>query len=194
LALALPDNLPMVLADGPWQRFHLSKHEVVYYGRSGDYRFDDPKGKYGILYAGEDVHGAFAETFLRNEEIKLIERDELKNRLLAALNSTRHLRLVDLTGEGLQRAGVEHGRVYGDEYARSQRLSRELYEHPDKPDGIRYRLVHDLGRIGVALFEPGEPEGPEPYSVSVARERGSLIDPHNADLLGSLLEHYDKYL
>ena len=65
-------------------------------------------------------------------------------------------------------------------------LSRAIHEHPSKPDGIRYRLKHDLGRIGIAIFDRAADAG-----LGV-RDKGSLADPSNAELLGRVLEEYGK--
>jgi hypothetical protein len=54
------------------------------------------------------------------------------------------------------------------------------------PDGLLYRLKHDLGRKGVAVFDR---EGVVGHVK--AEGRGTLTDPQNAGLLGEVLEEYD---
>lgn len=170
---------------GPWQRLHPEEYPALYFGKGRENRFDDPESEYGVLYVAEDEFGAFVETFLRNPKLTLVAQDELAKRTLSEIEANTDLSLVDLTGKGLQRAGVT-GDVSTAPHEETWALSRAIHEHPSKPDGIRYRLKHDLGRIGIAIFD----------RVAVARlavtSKGSLVDPSNAELLGEILEEYDK--
>lgn len=182
------EELPVYTTSGPWQRLHPSAYGAVYFGRAASKRFDDPLRQYGVLYAAEEEFGAFVEVFLRNPELRLVDRAELDGRTLSQLESPDALRLVDLTGPGLQKARIDPGRVTGD-YEGSQSLSREIFEHPASPDGIRYRVKHDPSRIGVALFER--------FGVAariLEMSRGGLLEPRNEHLLADLLEEYDKDL
>jgi hypothetical protein len=189
-ALELPADfdrrrLHVVRRSGPWQRMHPEEYSALYFGKGRENRFDDPRSEYGVLYVAEDEFGAFVETFLRNPKLTLVARDELVKRRLSEIEASADLSLVDLTGKGLQRAGVT-GDISTALHEETWALSRAIYEHPSRPDGIRYRLKHDLERIGIAIFD----------RVGVAglrdRGRGSLVDPSNAALLGKLLEEYDK--
>jgi hypothetical protein len=166
-ALELPADfdrrrLHVVRRSGPWQRMHPEEYSALYFGKGRENRFDDPRSEYGVLYVAEDEFGAFVETFLRNPKLTLVARDELVKRRLSEIQASTAL----------------HEETWA--------LSRAIYEHPSRPDGIRYRLKHDLERIGIAIFD----------RVGVAglrvRGRGSLVDPSNAALLGKLLEEYDK--
>jgi hypothetical protein len=189
-ALELPPNfhrkrLHVVLSSGPWQRLHWEKYSPLYFGRDRENRFDDPRREFGVLYVAEDEFGAFVETFLRDTKLTLVARDELIKRRLSQIEASVDLSLVDLTGKGLQRAGVT-GEVSTAPHEETQAHSRAIHEHPSRPDGIRYRLKHDLERIGVAIFN----------RVEVARlrvtSRGSLADPSKTALLGSILQEYEK--
>jgi hypothetical protein len=178
-------RLHVVRRSGPWQRLHPEEFSALYFGKSRENRFDDPESEYGVLYVAEDEFGAFVETFLRNPKLTLVARDELAKRTLSEIETSKELSLVDLTGKGLQHAGVT-GDVSTAPHEETWALSRAIHEHPRKPDGIRYRLKHDLGRIGIAIFD----------RVAIAelqvKSRGSLADPSNAALLGRILEEYDK--
>jgi hypothetical protein len=94
------------------------------------------------------------------------------------------LSLVDLTGKGLQRVGIT-GEVSTVPHEQTWALSRAIHEHPSQPDGLRYRLKHDLERIGVAIFDRVD------VRLQVT-SRGSLADPANATLLGKILQEYGK--
>jgi hypothetical protein len=189
-ALELPPDfrrrrLHVVRRSGPWQRLHSAEFPALYFGKGRANRFDDPEGEYGVLYVAEDEFGAFVETFLRNPKLTLVARDELARRTLSEIEASTNLSLVDLTGKGLQRAGVT-GDVSTAPHEETWALSRAIHEHPSKPDGIRYRLKHDLGRIGIAIFDRAADAG-----LGV-RDKGSLADPSNAELLGRVLEEYGK--
>lgn len=164
---------------------HPEEYSAVYFGKGRENRFDDPRSEYGVLYVAEDEFGAFVETFLRDPKLTLVARAELAKRRLSEIEAGTDLSLVDLTGKGLQRAGVT-GDISTASHKETWELSRAIYEHPSKPDGIRYRLKHDLGRIGIAVFD----------RTATAKLRvtssGSLVDPSNAALLGEILEEYGK--
>jgi RES domain len=174
-----------VRRSGPWQRMHPEEHSALYFGKGRENRFDDPRSEYGVLYVAEDEFGAFVETFLRNPKLTLVARDELVKRRLSEIEASADLSLVDLTGKGLQRAGVT-GDISTVPHEETWALSRAIHEHPSRPDGIRYRLKHDLERIGIAIFDRVKVAGLR------VRSRGSLADPSNAALLGKILEEYGK--
>lgn len=178
----------MVRRGGPWYRFHDKDHSPLYFGKGRKYRFDDPAGEYGVMYVAEDPFGAFVETYLRDPELTLIDEEELAKRRLSVIGTSGLMTLVDVTGKGLQHAGIK-GDVSTASHREVRPLSRAIYKHPSRPDGIRYRLRHDLSRIGVALFDRAT------SGVELHHEvRGSLLDPSNQDLLGGLLDEYDKDL
>lgn len=165
---------------------HRAEHSALYFGKGREDRFDDPEGEYGVMYVAQDEFGAFVETFLRDPKLTLVDGAELGSRRLSVVEAGKDLALVDLTSEGLQHAGVK-GDASTAPHEETQPLSRAVHEHPSRPDGIRYRLRQDLGRIGVAIFERA-------LEARDLREldRGSLLAPRNARLLGDLLENYKK--
>ena len=97
-------------------------------------------------YVAEDEFGAFVETFLRNPKLTLVARDELVKRRLSEIEASTNLLLVDLTGKGLQRAGVT-GDISTAPHEETWAFSRAIHDHPSRPDGIRYRLKLDLERM-----------------------------------------------
>lgn len=92
---------------------------------------------------------------------------------------------MDSTESGAARIGAT-GAISTDPHEVVRPWSRALYEHPVSPDGIYYRLKHDLDRKGVAIFD-------RERVVEAARTegRGTLMDPGNAGLLGEILAEYD---
>ena len=100
--------LPVVSVEGPLYRIHLLDREPVFFGRTGRYRFDDPAGHFGVLYAAADPHGAFIETLAHSTGTLLVTRATLAVRGLARVVIRRPLRLVDLAAEGLAQLGADN--------------------------------------------------------------------------------------
>src|SRR5688572_5240226 len=83
--------LPITTHGGSLFRTHLETKDPLYFGRSGRYRFDDPNGIYGVLYAARDAFGAFIETFGQQTGIRSVGAGELKKRCLTEFYSVRPL-------------------------------------------------------------------------------------------------------
>lgn len=170
---------------GPWLRLYPVGLEPVYFNknplRSG--RFGAPGGEYGVLYASEDAHGAFVETFGRDTGVRAVDEADLLERGLARIESSRPLRFVDLTGEGLARIGAA-ARLFAADHAVARRWSAALREHPVTPDGIRYPCRHDPSRAAVALYDRAE------GAVS-ASLLGTMLSRENRILLSQILRAYD---
>jgi hypothetical protein len=79
----------------------------IYFGQSGQTRFDAPAGQYGVLYVAADVNGAFIETFGRRLNYRLLSLHDFIAREVSQVTQTRPLRLVDLTGSGLSLIGAD---------------------------------------------------------------------------------------
>src|SRR5687768_15047785 len=99
--------LPIRVFRRRWFRIHRLSLAPLYFGRSGDNRFDAPSGAFGVLYVGKDEHCAFIETFGHATGVRIVDRSELAARGLAQIKPKRSLRLVDLTSEGLARLGAD---------------------------------------------------------------------------------------
>jgi hypothetical protein len=178
-------ELPIVRLEGPWLRLHATGREPVFFGRTGLNRFDAPEGEYGVLYAAEDAFGAFIEVYGRDPVLNLVAETDLRGRVLSELAVEGGLRLVNLTGPGAARIGAT-GAISTDPHELVRPWSRAIYEHPSSPEGIYYRLKHDLDRKGVAILDR------EGIVGAVRSEgRGTLMDPDNSGLLGEILEEYD---
>jgi hypothetical protein len=178
-------ELPIVRLEGPWFRLHTARREPVFFGTTGLNRFDDPEGEYGVPYAAEDAFGAFIEVYVRDPGLNLVAETDLRRRVISELAVEGGLGLVDLTGPGAARIGAT-GAISTDPHELVRPWSRAIYEHPALPEGIYYRLEHDLDRKGVAIFDR------EGIAGAVRHEgRGILMDPSNAGLLGEILEEYD---
>jgi RES domain len=49
-----------------FHRFYSRGHKPIFFDRSNAGRLNSPDGSFGVLYAAEQMTGAFAETFLRS--------------------------------------------------------------------------------------------------------------------------------
>lgn len=134
-------------------RFYTSAFEPIHFdfGRGG--RLNAPDGSYGVLYASQEVNGAFAETFLRQPGRQQIPADLLAAKAYVRLRANRELSFIRLAGTGLAPLGataeVTHG---GLPYDIPQAWSAALHAHSVGADGIAYMSRHDNSRICYAIF------------------------------------------
>lgn len=133
-------------------RIHRTGFSALYFGNSGNNRFDDPHGRYGVCYAARSLEGAFAETCLRQVGARLVPLSRIAVRSVSRLTTAAELRLVELHGPGLARMGATAA-VSSGTYEISQPWSRAIHSHPAVVDGIVYRSNHDNGEFCVALFD-----------------------------------------
>ncbi len=177
-------TLPVRSTRRAWFRIHRLAFGPLFFGRSGDNRFDAPAGEFGVLYVGADAHCAFIETFGHATGVRVVDRQELAVRGLTRVLPQRPLRLVDLTSDGLARLGADARLTAGESYEPPHRWALAIHEHPKKPDGLLYTARHDPARICAALFDRAEP-------VLRVAPLGSLGDPAHDTLVGRILDTYD---
>jgi hypothetical protein len=146
-------DLPVevVPAGATFVRIHRTGLGALHFGASGDNRFDDPRGEYGVCYAARSLEGAFAETCLRAVGATLVPLAHLAGRSATVLTAAAELRLVEMHGPGLSRLGATAA-VSSGTYDGSQPWSRAVHDHPAAVDGIVYRSNHDDGELCAALF------------------------------------------
>jgi hypothetical protein len=168
-------------------RHHQSAYDPIYFGMSGNYRFDDPdcptRASFGVLYAGEDPHCCFIESCGSTTGVPAVSGAYLDAREIARIELTEELRFVDLASSGgLTHVGADARLVTGS-YKVAQRWSAALRLHPSKPDGIRYPARHDPTRVAYAIFT-------RPRSSFKVSSLGSLTASSNRALLSQLLSDY----
>ena len=164
-------------------RLHRADRDALYFGRTGDNRFDAPDGSFGVLYTGEDEYCSFIETCGQTTGVPSVSGAYLDQRDIAELKVVGSMSLIDLSASGgLARIGAD-GRLMDGSHAVAQRWSAALRKHPTKPAGILYRARHDPAKLAFAIFEC-------PRDRFQITSRGSLRDPRNAKLLGEILDHY----
>jgi hypothetical protein len=174
--------LPLLDLTGSWFRIHRCHYEPLYFGRTGENRFDSPGGEYGILYCAGDAHGAFIETF-GDLGRHVLTMSHVAERCLSRIEAARPLAVVDLTGPGLARLGADERLCAGD-HAVAQRWALALWAHSSHPDGLYYRARHDPSRFCLALYDRAAD------AVRASRQ-GSLLEPANTALLADILEVYN---
>ena len=133
-------------------RIHRSELSPLFFGTTGDNRFDDPDRTYGVCYLALSLEGAFAETCLRAVGAQFVASAFLAARVFTMIEVTAPLRLVAVHGPGLARFGAT-SIVAGGVPALAQRWSRAVHDHPAAPDGLLYRTNHDNGELCAALFD-----------------------------------------
>jgi hypothetical protein len=155
--------------------------DPLYYGKSADYRFDDPRKEYGVLYAADTPEGAFLEVCIR-EAGKYFDLSYFQERKLTEISLPEPARFVDLTGPGLSLLRVDN-RLTSGSYRMAQRWSRAFWSHPDRPDGILYCSRFNPALRSIALFD----------RIGLAlspRDCGPLADPRNLMFLREMLNRY----
>ncbi|OFX25432.1 MAG: hypothetical protein A2V77_15230 [Anaeromyxobacter sp. RBG_16_69_14] len=167
----------------PLFRIHASRHRPLYFGSSGDNRFDDPLQAYGVLYAGLSAACAFIETFSDPLDYPFVTETQLAQRKLTRIEVRAPLLLVDLRGSHLRRLGAD-ARLFAGDHAPAQLWSRAFFAHPAQPDGLLYRARHDAGEYAVALFDRAK------RSMRPQPMRATLSSPANRSLIAGLLAKY----
>jgi len=145
-------KLPLKFLKRPLFRMHLTSRNCLHFGRKSSGRFDDPLGKYGVLYVALQPEAAFAEVFLRRLSLPLIRELDLQERSISEIVCHR-LRCVDLTGVGLRRVSCDNRIATEKPYHTVGQWSRALFLHPQQPDGIIYRSRHNPQFKCLALFD-----------------------------------------
>lgn len=168
-------------------RHHRKIHDPVFFGRTGNFRFDDPACSspncFGVLYAGADPECCLLESCGPTTGNPTISSAYLRARSIARLELTEDLRFIDLVAPGgLICIGADN-RLTTCSYSISQCWSAALRNHPVKPDGIRYRSRHAPERVAYAVYE----RSASTFSVA---SMGSFTDQENGARFQEILRTY----
>ena len=175
-------SLPLILQSGPWNRLHSRHHSALHFGKAA-YRFSAHDKRFGVLYVGDDEHVAFIETFGHTTGIDVVTRVELEATEMSEVETSRPLRLVNLTdGTSLVRLGAD-ARLWSGDHAIAQVWASAIYAHPDSVDGIYYPSRRDPSRRAAAIFDRAQ-------LVISARPLGSLLGIDGGRLLAKILDEY----
>lgn len=181
-------RLPIYVHEVKWRlwRIHPADRSVLFFGPAPGLpprgRWDAPDGRFRVCYVAEHSFAAFAETFLREPGAVVLQTEDVQARALARIHVLAPLRLVAMHGPGLHAVGATAASCTGD-YAVSQAWAAALHDHPDAPDGIRYRARHDDDGLSIALFHRAE-------RMVADLESASLMDPSNQSYLAECLDRY----
>lgn len=190
----LNSQTPLIFTLNPGDvlyRHHQSIHDPIYFGTTGNYRFDDPDcatgASFGVLYAGADAHCCFIESCGSTTGVPAVSGAYLTAREITKIQLTEELRFIDLaTSGGLTHVGADARLVTGS-YKVAQKWSAALRLHPVQPDGIRYPARHDMTKVAYAIFT-------RPPSAFQVTPLGSLMSSSNRILLNQLLNDYNVEL
>jgi hypothetical protein len=178
-------ELPITRRSRQWFRAHKCRRRPLFFGRTGQWRYDDPKGTYGVLYVAADFEGAFVEGCLHDAAVgtttPLLSERYLRKRCASKIRFAGRLKLVDLSGSGLATIGADARLCVGD-YRVAQRWSRALWSHPQQPDGILYLSRHNPSIMCAAIFDRA--------GVATAEKLGSFLGPRLIRQTAALLDAY----
>ena len=185
--------LPLVPYSGTAYRIHWVDHAPIHFGKEKKWRFDDPLGEYGVMYASHTPEGAFAETLLPppgflTPTLSLIvgsvpvSATTIGGHALAEVRCKTILHCVDLTGEKLVSVGADASIAAG-AWRISQRWSRAFFMHPSQPDALMYRSRRDPSSLALALHDRA---GPKIRVTSL----GGLLEPQHTRLLAQIVDRY----
>lgn len=176
-------TLAHIAPESDWFRLHKAELSPVYFGRTGEGRFDSPNSAFGTLYLARDLAGAFVEVFCR-QAVRAATGKWLNSFHLAKFNAERTLTLVDLTGPGSVRMGLGDARLTSGDYSIAQLWTQAFHNHPERPDGVLYRSRHDPEQELAAIFSRTE-------SIWRNQSCGTLGEHLDNDQLFALLDRYD---
>ncbi|MDO9713706.1 RES family NAD+ phosphorylase [Paracraurococcus lichenis] len=162
-------------------RVHRAAHGPIHFSPGPDKpplgRFDSASGRFGVLYAAQAFEGAFVETLIRNPARALISLAEIEARALSIVAIHEEMLLVDLTGPGLSRLGLD-ARFLSGPYDPCGAWADALHDHPSQPAGIAYPSRFDPSQLCVALFSRLAPHlepVTEPVPLNEMRSDVALI-------------------
>ena len=169
-------------------RTHGIDRSPIFYGKSGQYRFDAPDATYGVLYAGCDAFCAFVESLIQIPNRRVVTTTALKAKALSELKAVRPLRLIDLTLSGaLVRIGAD-ARLFSADREIAQLWSKALHDHAIAADGLLYPSRLDPTRRAIALFRDRAPK------IQEMSRRSWYAPGPQRQLLVRIAEHYQVEL
>lgn len=135
-----------------------------YWARAMRYRFDDclpSAGKrFGVLYAGDGLETAFAESVLHEASLYrggryLVAEEDIDRRAVVTFRHPARdtLTLADFTGKALKSLGLNNDISAGDDYTLPQQWSRLVHETGGEWDGIRYVSRQQNDACCYAIFD-----------------------------------------
>ncbi|WP_372425687.1 RES family NAD+ phosphorylase [Salinarimonas chemoclinalis] len=145
--------------------------------RFGDPRTDRPEAeRYAVVYLGTSTSVCFLEAVLRDRAVGTFDgfalgMTELADRTIATIEVRRDLNVLDLTGDGIIRAGIPTDAVRASDQTLGRAWALAIHEHAAKADGILYDSRLN-GERNLAVFQRSIESG-----LAVVERRPLLDDP-----------------
>jgi hypothetical protein len=157
--------------------------DPFFWSRLGRNRFDLPDGRYGVLYAAQDLETCVLEVFgdrwLKERVMSVAALPRFEVLTFAA---RQELRVADLTGPALNGLGTDANLFASNDYAVTQEWSRQLMNHAQARDGIRYHSRQNPRKHNYAI-----------YDTSVAKASIRALERGPFGALPELYTILDKY-
>ncbi len=145
---------------------HLSRvkytGQPLFFGASGDNRYDDPAKSYGVLYLAFDLSTALMETIFHQHKWHRTKPSmtisEAQQRLVRIVGVGKDLKLADLSAPNFMAAGLRMNlnQFTSRNYRRTQQISAQIHDHipADKQlfDGLIYPSRNNYPALCIALF------------------------------------------
>jgi RES domain len=176
-------RLPLASVEGTLFRIsHQGFVDPIYWSRRGVYRFDSPTAKYGVLYTGRTFETALLEVFGDQwMKSRMTALTFLKEFDVCEIALGHRLKVVNLSGKGLNPRGIDASIFASLAYDNTQRWAVAFMKHPDAPHGICYPSRKNERLHNFALF--GTPAAMAAVTIS---DRYPLLNhPHLFRLLQS---------
>lgn len=175
------------------QRITSIEFSTLFFGRTGNNRWDSFKKEFGVLYTGENMSSAVAETFGHelpdsyepNDDFKFISVTELKENKVLEIMPNRNLLLAMFTEEGIPFLNLDGSILTTQDYTVTQAWTDYLHGFHPELDGIYYMTRHLPGHHGLALFERAN------KALTDFIDRGTCYDwqdPITGDTIKSILQ------
>ena len=123
---------------------------------AGSGQFSSSDGEFKLLYAASKLQSAIRETLVRftfdNNNIRQIPKFKIQRLVATMLNSIDRFILLALTGGGATNVGIPSVVRQSKYYARSRRLSLEVYNEMRHIDGFFYLSRLD-DNVCFAIFD-----------------------------------------
>ena len=140
-----------------------------FFGRLAQYRFDDPRKKFGVCYLADSLDVAFAETIrhgncvtLPDDSARIVSLADVTAREVVRFTGCRNgltLHVANLTGAALQRLRGNNDLSAGHDYRKSRKWAAWLHERFPEADGIQYVSRQCNTGLCYALFDRSELHG-----------------------------------
>lgn len=156
-------SLPLPTIELPPSRFlyHVSRtayaRSALHFGCHGN-RYDDPHGRYGVLYLAFDLPTALMESMFHAHQWsvnpRIIDPLTVSERLVREVAAVESLHVVNLGASGAMAAhfGLDLHQLTSRDYAHTQQIAARAHAQAGV-DGILYPSRNNYPGMCVALFD-----------------------------------------